>query len=51
MKLNVEGRGDYVLYEKVKRLKVSLKVWNREVFGWIDLRVNNMVKELNELAS
>ncbi|XP_058775464.1 uncharacterized protein LOC131649723 [Vicia villosa] len=48
-KISLVGRGDFVLYEKLKRLKPCLKDWNRDVFGWIDLRVSDKVKELNDL--
>ncbi|XP_058776293.1 uncharacterized protein LOC131650609 [Vicia villosa] len=37
-KLVVEGRGDFVLYEKLKRSKPILRKWNRDIFGWIDLQ-------------
>ncbi|GAU33427.1 hypothetical protein TSUD_380630 [Trifolium subterraneum] len=47
-KLEVKGKKAYVLKEKLKRLKDSLNVWNREVFGIIDLNINKTVKELNE---
>lgn len=48
-KIVLNGRGDFVMYEKLKRLKPSLRDWNREVFRWVDLRVEEKVKELNEL--
>ncbi|XP_058776661.1 uncharacterized protein LOC131650982 [Vicia villosa] len=38
-KLSFMGRGDYVLYAKLKALKEKLQVWNREVFVWIDLKM------------
>lgn len=31
--LEVAGRGDFVLIEKIKELKSGLRVWNPEVFG------------------
>ncbi|XP_058733800.1 uncharacterized protein LOC131605468 [Vicia villosa] len=48
-KLEVRGRGDFVLYEKLKRLKERLRVWNREVFGWIDLKVEEASEKINTL--
>ncbi|MCH84540.1 hypothetical protein A2U01_0005372, partial [Trifolium medium] len=30
------------------RLKEELRGWNREVFGILDLNIENTVKELNE---
>ena len=32
----VRGFGSYVLIEKLKALKVKLKIWNRQVFGRVD---------------
>ncbi|GAU35431.1 hypothetical protein TSUD_375210 [Trifolium subterraneum] len=37
--------------EKLKRLKEELKGWNREVFGILDLNIENTVKELNEVEN
>ncbi|XP_058783955.1 uncharacterized protein LOC131658705 [Vicia villosa] len=48
-KMEVKGRGDFVLFEKLKRLKASLKVWNREVFGWIDLKVDKDADIINDM--
>ncbi|XP_058759244.1 uncharacterized protein LOC131632513 [Vicia villosa] len=50
-KLIVEGNGDFILYEKLKLLKQRIRDWNRDVFGWIDLRVIQNVDNLNELDS
>ncbi|XP_058756614.1 uncharacterized protein LOC131629831 [Vicia villosa] len=43
------GRWDLCLYEKLKRLKTKLRVWNIKVFGWIDLKVEDKIDDLNEL--
>lgn len=40
-----------LLKEKPKGLKADLKAWNVEVFGWINLKVDDPVKELNEIDS
>ncbi|XP_058763319.1 uncharacterized protein LOC131636743 [Vicia villosa] len=48
-KLVVDGRGDFILFEKLKRLKERLKSWNREVFGWIDLNISNEVETINDM--
>lgn len=48
-KINLAGRGDFVLYENLKRLKSCLRDWNQDVFGWVDLRVDEKVKGLNGL--
>ncbi|CAK8535258.1 unnamed protein product [Lathyrus sativus] len=45
-KIELVGRGDYRLCEKLMRLKERLKWWNKNVFGWIDLGVENDVKML-----
>ncbi|MCH80575.1 LINE-1 reverse transcriptase like [Trifolium medium] len=47
-KLNIKGKKAYVIKEKLKRLKEELRGWNREVFGILDLNIENTVKELNE---
>ncbi|XP_058757182.1 uncharacterized protein LOC131630421 [Vicia villosa] len=47
--LSVKGGGDFVMYEKLKRLKVKFKVWNKEVFGWIDLRIDEKVEKQYDL--
>lgn len=39
------------LKENPKGLKANLKSWNVEVFGWINLKVDAPVKELNEIGS
>lgn len=38
-KLKAEGRGDFILKEKLRLLKTSLRRWNKEVFGRIDLNI------------
>lgn len=48
-KLNIEGRGDFILFEKLKCLKERLRTWNQEVFGWIDLKVSEEAKKINIL--
>lgn len=43
------GRGNYVLKEKLRQLNISLKKWNIDVFGWIDLKVDTTMQKLNDL--
>lgn len=43
--IKVEGRGDYVLKEKLKMLRNILTRWKKEVFGWIELKI----EEVNEM--
>ncbi|XP_058775266.1 uncharacterized protein LOC131649524 [Vicia villosa] len=45
--LKVEGRGDFVLKEKLRLLKDKLKKWNKEVFGKIDLDIEEGVQDIN----
>lgn len=45
----MEGRGDFRLCEKWKRLKVILRWWKIVVFGWVDLSVEEHVGDLNVL--
>ncbi|XP_058768728.1 uncharacterized protein LOC131642504 [Vicia villosa] len=45
--LEVGGRGDFVLKEKLKLLKAKLKWWNVEVFGSYDMRVEEDVRNIN----
>ncbi|XP_058780621.1 uncharacterized protein LOC131654295 [Vicia villosa] len=47
-KLRVEGRGDFILKEKLRMLKEKLRWWNREVFGRIDMVIEEGKKGLNE---
>lgn len=46
---NVEGSASYKVKEKLKMLKGKLKWWNKEVFRIKDLRIDNLVKDMNEL--
>ncbi|XP_058784290.1 uncharacterized protein LOC131659066 [Vicia villosa] len=45
--LKVEERGDFILKEKLRLLKDKLKMWNREVFGEIDLEIEEGVRDIN----
>ncbi|WJX34031.1 hypothetical protein P8452_22182 [Trifolium repens] len=47
--LEFHGNKAFVLKEKLKSLKLSLKQWNREVFGIVDLNIDKTVQELNEV--
>jgi hypothetical protein len=46
---DIQGKKAFILKEKLKRLKESLKKWNHEVFGLLDLNIDNTVKELNAI--
>ena len=46
---DVQGRGIYIFKEKLKKLKVDLKVWNKEVFGDVSLAREELQKRINEL--
>ncbi|XP_058783264.1 uncharacterized protein LOC131657935 [Vicia villosa] len=45
--MKIEGRGDFVLKEKLRLLKDKLKWWNKEVFGRIELEMEDGVQEMN----
>lgn len=47
---SIEGGGAWglFLFEKLKLLKNRIRIWNREVFGWIDHKVNEEVEKINE---
>lgn len=49
--LDVRGNKAYVLKEKLKLLKTSLRKWNKEVFGVLDFNIDDDVKDLNEIDS
>lgn len=36
-----------ILKEKLKALKNKIRWWNKEVFGWLDMKVYDKVKEVN----
>jgi len=39
----------FVCKEKLKKLKADLKIWNREVFGYVNLEGDKIVKKVQEL--
>lgn len=50
----VTGNPTFVLAKKLKLLKEELKVWNREVFGKVDVKIKKTMVEisrLNQLAA
>ncbi|KAI5404990.1 hypothetical protein KIW84_051956 [Lathyrus oleraceus] len=47
--MEVSGNAIYSLKEKLKFLKGGLRVWNNEVFRFLDLGVKEAIKELNVL--
>lgn len=47
-KLSFKGKEYFFLYEKLKSLRARLRVWNREVFDWIDLKVEEETDKINE---
>lgn len=46
---NVGGWKTYVLKEKLKLLREKLREWNKTVFGYMDLNIDTVVKEINVL--
>ncbi|XP_058741852.1 uncharacterized protein LOC131614256 [Vicia villosa] len=47
--LEVHGRGNFVLKEKLRLLKSKLRWWNTTVFGKIDMELEEGVKEINAI--
>lgn len=45
----VEGWMAQIVKEKLKYVKEKLKVWNKEVYGIMDLNMENIVREMNVL--
>ncbi|PNX93422.1 cysteine-rich receptor-like protein kinase, partial [Trifolium pratense] len=45
---NISGKKAFVLKEKFKLLRESLKNWNKEVFGFLDLNIEKTVRDINE---
>ncbi|XP_058756338.1 uncharacterized protein LOC131629578 [Vicia villosa] len=48
LSLKLEGRGDFVLKEKLRLLKDKLRRWDKEVFRKIELDMEQGVRDLNE---
>lgn len=38
-----------MIKEKLESLKEKLKSWNKEIFWWIGLLIDNKVKDLNDI--
>lgn len=47
--LQVMGWSAYVLKEKLKGVKLKLKIWNNEVFGDLRSKQNDLVQKINDL--
>lgn len=45
--LIVKGMSDFLIKEKFKLLKDRLKKWNKKVFGWHNLKVEEGVEDIN----
>ncbi|PNX58976.1 cysteine-rich receptor-like protein kinase, partial [Trifolium pratense] len=45
---NISGKKAFVLKEKLKLLKESLREWNKEVFGILDLNIEKTVTDIND---
>lgn len=46
---SVNGWGAFVVKEKLKMLKEDLKVWNREVFGHLDFKIEKHKSVIEQL--
>jgi len=36
----------FVFKEKLKKLKADLKIWNREIFGYVNLEGDKLVRKV-----
>jgi len=45
----VQGFASYVVARKLKVVKVELKTWNKDVFGYIKVRKYNLLNSVNAL--
>ncbi|XP_058724480.1 uncharacterized protein LOC131595951 [Vicia villosa] len=45
----VKGSSAFVLKGKIKNLRERLRWWNQKVFGWLDLKIEDEVDDLNGL--
>lgn len=45
----VEGWSGFVIKENFKKLKEEVKVWNRDVFGSLDVKIENIREEIRRL--
>ncbi|MCI16652.1 transposon TX1 putative protein, partial [Trifolium medium] len=45
----VAGRKGFIAKEKLKRLKGSLKVWNKEVYGKVDAKIEELTNSIEIL--
>ncbi|CAI9759097.1 unnamed protein product [Fraxinus pennsylvanica] len=46
---NSDESGLWHLVGKLKRLRTTLRMWNKEVFGWTQEHIQQLEKELEEL--
>lgn len=46
-KLCIKGKQAYVMKEKLKLLRNILRIWNKETFGWLDLKVKEASTRIN----
>lgn len=46
----VDGLIAHIVNEKLKYVKENLNVWNREVYGVMDLNIDSIVKEINKMV-
>ena len=46
---NYSGSPSYVLVQKLKSLKIDLRRWNKEVFGDVNLRKNELLAQIQDL--
>lgn len=47
--MQINGKPGFILKETLRTLKVKIRIWSKEVFGVLDLEVNNAINEFNAL--
>ncbi|CAK8574978.1 unnamed protein product [Lathyrus sativus] len=45
------GSPSHVLVEKLKVLRNKLRWWNTHIFGWVDLSIEERVRDLNMIEN
>ncbi|XP_058726611.1 uncharacterized protein LOC131597971 [Vicia villosa] len=45
--LKIQGRGDFVMKEKLRLIKDRMRWWNKNVFGKYDMEVEEGIRDLN----
>lgn len=49
LEASISGWAGFVLFEKMKLLKLSLKKWHLEVYGGMDSNIEQLIEMIKEL--